>query len=266
MIHPAIEIQTAGRWGGRLTSRDLPTEDHTLERLSQTERKELAEHWLERSASERRVGTSFSVIRDTLIEVQARGELVELATRAIDDESRHAEIARLVASVFFGEELPDPPLLPFSAPEHPGASRRLTCHLWIVGQCSLNETFACAVLEASLAHSKGPLAKAALRELLSDEIDHARIGWAHLAGLDAAERGAIQPRLLALTRANLKMWRDTPRRYPSSPALEEQGALSKELIESAVLAAIRELVAPGFAALGFDTSPITRWLDSGAST
>lgn len=266
MMHATMEIQTTGRWGGRLTSRDLPTEDHTLQHLSLSERQELARHWLERSASERRVGTSFTVIRDTLIEVQARDELVELASRAIDDEARHAEIARVVASRFWGEELPAPPLLPFSAPEHRGASRRLTCHLWVVGQCSLNETFASAVLEASLAHTTAGLAKAALRELLSDEIDHARIGWAHLAGLDAAQRGAIQPRLLSLTRANVKMWRDTPRLYPSSPALVEQGALSRELIEGALLAAVRELVAPGFAALGFDVSPIVRWLDSGAPT
>ena len=52
----------------------------------------------------------------------------------------------------------------------------------------MNETTAGVFLEVCLAHAEGALAKAALSELLSDEIDHGRIGWAHLAAVDAATR------------------------------------------------------------------------------
>lgn len=261
-----MQPSTVGRWGGRLTAHELPERDESLDLLSPAHRRELAEHWLERAASERRVADSFKVIRDTLKEAGADAALIALAARAVDDEYRHAEIARRVASRFAGEELPAPARLPFSAPEHRGASPELKRVLWVVGQCCLNETFASAVLEASLQVSKGALARAALRELLSDEIDHARIGWAFLAGRSAEERAQVAARMVSLTRANVAMWRDTPRAYPSDGELLAQGALSRELIESAVLAAVRDLVIPGFSQLGMPTRALERWLAAGAST
>lgn len=246
----------AGRWNGRLTGRPLPLDDEALDALSPAVREELAQHWLERAASERRVGTSFTVIRDTLVEAAAHPELISLAERAIDDEMRHEEISRVVASRFHGTELPLPPALPFAAPEHPGASPALKRHLWVIGQCSLNETFASAVLEASMDVTTGTLAKAALRELLADEVDHARIGWAHLASLDVETKQQLQPRLASMVKANMKMWRETPRSYPSDDALLAHGALSAALIEQAIQIALEDLIIPGLQTLGFEVSAL----------
>lgn len=255
-----------GRWGGRLTSRELPWSDPSVDALAPNDRAELAEHWLQRAAFERRVGDAFEVIHGILVEERAEDALVRLAERAVDDEVRHAEIARRVASRFAGRDLPAPERLPLTVPQHRGASPSLRRTLHVFGQCALNETFASAVLEASLDAAEGPLAKAALRELLTDEIDHARIGWAHLATLSGAERAELQPWLLQLVRANLKMWRDADRPYPTGASLEAQGAMSRALLEGAVLDGIEHVVIPGLEHVGLQTSEIAGWLAIGAPT
>ena len=116
---------------------------------------------------------------------------------------------RVVASRFAGRELAEPARLILDVPKHEGASPALRQSLHVFGQCALNETTASAFLETCLAESKVPLAHVALRELLSDEIDHARIGWAHLASLDAPSRAAVTPWLMPMMAANLSMWRDS---------------------------------------------------------
>jgi len=128
--------------------------------------------------------------------------------------------------------------------------------LHIVGHCALNETLASSVLEVALEVTTGTLARAALRELLSDEIDHARIGWGHLGTLTQAERAELSPWLPRLVRANLRMWRDASRLDPGDRALYAHGALSRELVERGLRAALRDLIVPGFEQLGLVTAEL----------
>jgi hypothetical protein len=266
MESATIEYTEQGRWNGRLTNRPLPAHDREIDRLLEQQREELAQIWLGRAASERRVADAFIVIRDALEDMEGKTGLSVLAARAVDDEYRHAELSRRVASHFAGRDLATPPRLALIVPEHPGASPRLLHTLHILGHCAMNETFASAFLEASLLHAKGMLARAALRALLSDEIDHARLGWAHLAGLSADERGELAPWLPGLVRANLKMWRDTARPYPTDPALHAHGAPPAFAVEHALLDAVRLLIIPGLDHFGLPTEPICDWLEQGAPT
>jgi hypothetical protein len=256
----------AGRWGGRLTRRPLPEDDAEIDALSDEQREQLVTVWLGRAASERRVADAFEVVRDALIRVGAPGEVSALATRAIDDEFRHEELSRRVASCFAGSELEPPPRLALTVPEHPGAAPELLPTLHIVGHCAMNETFASAFLEATLATTTAPLARAAVQELLADEIDHARIGWSHLARLDPAQRAVIGPWLLPMVRANLRMWRTTPRPYPVDGALHRHGAPSALVVEAALIGAITDVIAPGLEHFQLPTEPIHAWLASGAPT
>jgi hypothetical protein len=260
-----MSIRVNGRHGGRLTARPLPEVDASLDALTAHERDELARHWLARAASERRVADAFEVIRDVLREAGAGAELVELADRAVDDEMRHTEIARLVASRIAGRELAAPSPLPLVVPAHREASPELRRALHVVGHCAFNETFASAVLEAALAATTGTLAAAALRELLSDEIDHARIGWGYLATTDRPTRAAIARWLPRLARENLREWRAADRAYPTDPRLTAQGALSRDLLEGALLAALRGLILPGLRHLGLATDELERWVELGAT-
>lgn len=226
----------------------------------------MAEIWLGRAANERRVSDSFAFIADALRALNANAALIELAVRAVDDELRHAEICRLVASRFHGSELEPPARLALTVPAHATASPDLRHTLHVVGQSCFNETIASAVLEASIAGARGALVSAALRELLSDEVDHARLGWAHLAATREELRAKVEKWIAALARGNLTMWRDTPRRYATTVAMTEQGALTAQETEETLLAAIRDLVIPGFDKLGMSTTEVRAWLDRGAPT
>lgn len=239
-----------GRWGGRLTRRPLPENDAEIERLSAAHRTVLAELWLARAASERRVADAFTVVASDLASLAAPAELTVLARRAVDDEHRHAELARLVASRYAGRELEPPARLPLVVPEHPGASPRLAWTLHVIGHAAMNETFASAYLEASLALARAPLARAAIQALLSDEIDHARIGWAHVASLRDAERREVAPFIPSLLASNLAMWRAIPRPSLDGDELSRHGMLSGDGVERALTTAVRELILPGLARLG----------------
>lgn len=259
-------IRADGRWGGRLTSRPLPDLDPTLEELTDEERQEVVEVWQARAASELRVATSFEVIATDLQTVRADPVLVELARRGVDDEHRHHQLCLEVARRFKGADVELPSPLPHAIPRHPGAPERLLPSLHILGHCVMNETFASSFLEAASQTATGAVTRAALRELLSDEIDHARIGWGYLASAPRRLREELQPWLLEVAQANLRMWRHSPRAYPTNPRITAQGAPSRGVVEESLLAGLRDLIVPGLAHLAFETEHLQVWLDKGAPT
>lgn len=260
-----VSLRPEGRWSGSVTSRPLPA-DETIADLSPLQRCTLADVWLGRAASERRVADSFVVVRDALASLGAAEELVALATRAIDDEMRHAELSREVASRYAREALAHPPRLALAIPVHAGASDRLRHVLHVVGQCAFNETIASTFLEAALVEATAPLARAALRELLSDEIDHARIGWALLGSIEPALLHEVEAWLPAMAIANLRMWRETNRTYGRDAELAMHGAPRVESVENALIVAFRDLILPGFEHLGLATEAMRTWLEAGAPT
>lgn len=264
----AVREHTAdGRWGGRLTQKPLPDHDPSIDALPPEARKRLAGIWLSRAAMERRVADSFTVISRALKRRSAPETLIALAERAIDDEHRHAELSRVVASRFAGRELPSPARLELTVPAHQGTSAQLRDTLHIVGQCILNETTATAFLETCLSHATGTLARHALRELLSDEVDHGRIGWAHLASTSADTRRRVGPWLLPMAYLNLRVWREESPIEPEHPReLGAHGAPPGEVIHDALLDALTTLIVPGLRELDVPTAALERWIAQGAFT
>ena len=253
-----------GRWGGELTSRPLPLGDPSIETLSDDVREDLVTIWIGRAASERRVADAFEVIRDALVALEAPSEIVKLATRGVDDEYRHTEISQQVASAYAGKRLDPPPRLPLVVPSFEGASEELRHVLHVFGHCAVNETTASAFLETCLHLSKGELARAVCRELLSDEIDHARIGWGFLESLRPQLREQMVPWLLPIVRANLRVWRETRRAQLDDELLAGHGAPPPHVIDEALIGAVADLIVPGLDRLGMPTEPITRWLAEAA--
>jgi hypothetical protein len=267
MNAPAPAHARAGRWGGRLTQKPLPEDDPSIAELSPRARGKLARIWLSRAAMERRVADSFTVVSGALARRGAAPELIRLAERSIDDEHRHTEISRVVASRFQGHDLPLPPRLELEVPAHKGASAELRDTLHIVGQCVLNETTATAFLETCVAHAQGALARRALKEILSDEVDHGRIGWAYLASTDLATRRHVGRWLLPMAFLNLRLWRDESPSDPEHlPELAAHGAPPAALIHAALVDALETLILPGLRSLAVPTGPVEAWLADGAQT
>lgn len=244
-----------------LTRRPLPEADASIAALTAEERATAAAIWHGRAESELRASGAFLHLAGVLEQAGAAAELVALAWRAVDDEQRHAAICARVAAAFAGRGEPAPlRRLPVSVPRHDGASPALRRVLHVIGMCALNETTGSAFLEVCRAGARGPLARAALHELLADEIDHARLGWALLAAVDGATRDAVAAWLPRLLDANLRAWRRRPRRT-ITPALVAQGCPAWETVDAAVVAAIHDLLLPGFDHAGIDTRAAAAWLE-----
>src|SRR5436190_11740280 len=128
--------------------------------------------------------------------------------------------------------------------------------------CSINETMACSFLELCLAKATEKSVRTGLREVLEDEIRHARIGWAYLGGGDitSEDRRLVGQWLRPLLETQWVKWREQIGTLPEID-LAEHGCPSGPAIAAASLASIRDLVLPGFESAGVDTSEAHGWLE-----
>src|SRR4051812_3848203 len=120
-------------------------------------------------------------------------DFIALARRAVTDEERHGEICRRVASAYAGtDSIPDvsPPA---SFALRSQTDPELAVTLYIIESCCLSESIGAVTIESTLAATTTPLATTALRELLTDEVVHARMGWAYLGapGMGGKHRAAL---------------------------------------------------------------------------
>ncbi len=249
---------------GRLTRRPLPTSDPSIDALTPPERRVLTQLWVARINSEHTAVGAFDYVAATLAELGAPRTLIELARRSVDDEQRHEEIARRMTRVYGGEGHAMPALEPFRARLHPGASPELVATLHITSIGCLTETTGSALLEHSLEITTAPLARAAVREILTDEVDHARIGWAWLARCGRELRDGVTQWLPTLIENHLATW--LPRRaYRPSAAVIAQGFPSSQQVREVVLGTLEQVILPGLEAQAMETAEARRTIHGLAS-
>lgn len=253
-----------GRWGGALTKRPLPDASDELDALSLERRTTLAKIWFTQAATEARVANSFKIVHGSLVALRADSGLITTAERAIDDEHRHTGLCMEMAKRYANrDDLPPVPELPFAHPTHPEAQSEAERHLlYVMGQCVFNETFACAYLSLARDAAESPLARAALSELLSDEIDHARIGWAYLETAPKALKEKLPQWIHALAVANLGVWRALE--LNTDADLAYFGVPAAEAIEHALVSALTEVIVPGFGRSGVGSKALDGWVRAGA--
>ncbi len=248
-----------------MTSRPLPDAADELAGLDPALRGELSKIWWAQSATELRVATSFAVVHRALSDLGAEPALTALAARAVDDEHRHAALCLDMAQRLHGARWRRPPRCPRSEPQHPEAldedERRA---LFVIGQCALNETFANGYLTAAYRDTTSPLARAAINELLRDEIDHSRLGWAFLSTLPASRRARISDWLVPLTLTNLREWQRSAATH--THAFERHGVPRAEAVREALAEVVRDVLLPGFEHVGLDTRALARWVRAGMPT
>lgn len=208
----------------------------------------MAEVWAGRCSSESGAASAFDHVAESLQVMRAPEPVVNLARRAVTDERRHIEICRRVASAYRGERFPSPRERRVRPPMYDVDDPGLQALLRVTGQCCLNETTACAYARCSFAGARAPLVRAALREILADEIDHARTGWAALATAPAELREGLGRLLPNLIEHHLSGWFGSL--FEFSPVLVAHGMPSRQDAEEAVIETLEETILPGFEALG----------------
>lgn len=128
----------------------------------------------------------------------------------------------------------------------------LECSLLLLGTCAINESLACEWLRASWATASDRAAAELHRAFLADEIDHARIGWAHLGStvVTPTMRELLRTRWVEpMLASNLAAWRKPDKHLPVEgiPAL---GHLSHANTQAVVDTALATVIRPGLAHVG----------------
>jgi len=222
----------------------------------------VAESWNHRSKQEHLAVGAFCQLARELAEEGCEPVVLSLLTRAANDEVRHAEICARMWSALRGERFAlarfrGTPVLPTYA-EHPPATRAL---LHVIETCCLSETFTSIAFTEMLARTTHPAARAVVQSLLGDEIDHGRVGWAYVAEraktLDGVSE-ALPEMFVRAVGAAMKPADLNP--ADDDPALERFGYLAPRTIADICRRAVHEVVVPGFAHFGVDTSDALRAL------
>jgi hypothetical protein len=230
----------------------------SIDGLEPAARRVVAEIWLGRAQSELRVGARFELLRASWR--SAPPELEASLAHAAEDERRHSELCAAVAARYAGDPMnmteaePDP-LVRFGATDE-----QLSLLLHLVLLSCINESTSTLYLRAAMKASRHPLARAALRELLADDVEHARIGWAHLASASITlnERAHVARALPTLLDVSRALWTDVPER--PEPWFTEHGCAGRDVASAAFDAAVRTIVLPGMAHVGVGTEPAAAWL------
>jgi len=205
--------------------------------------RELGRRWANRAQSELTSGVVFANISLALLTQGVTPEIAFLAARAHSDEVRHAEICRRVAMRYLGTEVPFPKPHAVGKPAATPSQARLAATLHVVQNCCFNESIAMVFLRTCLDQAEHELVRLALRELMREEVDHSRLGWARLSSADVTEADRARvaravPGFIADMRA---VWVDVA----AVDVPRGHGVLGRAELERVVEEALSDLILPG---------------------
>jgi hypothetical protein len=239
----------------------LPPDDDVIAALDRPTRERIGAEWLRRAEVELTAAAFTARIVHGLLSDGAIPDVLALAAQAVADEVRHAGICHEVAERYLGSHAPLPRARPTEDPAFGDCPPPLSRLLALVMHSCVNETLATVCLREGLLLCVAPTAKAATQQLLRDDLNHARMGWAHLASphVDAAARHHVARALPTLLRFGYEGWMSEPRAPFDDPA---HGVLGHPRFPSLMKSALVDLVLPGFDHVGIDTAAGRAWLAS----
>lgn len=218
--------------------------------------------WRYRERIEREAAALFAGLAADLAAAGLPG-LAARARIAADDEARHAVRCRAIVDACRPDLPPLPPravvVAPRGAGDAPraGAARRALYTSVAMG--CVTETLSCALLLAMRDAARFGPSRAAIVEIVKDEIEHSRLGWAHLTA--AAATGDVTwlaPHVAAMRADALRHdVAELPTTEAAGPAdagdaadLSAFGILPRARVTIVVEATWRDVIVPGLARHG----------------
>jgi len=234
---------------------ELPARDAEIERLTDAERNAIASHWLDRASAELSVAVSFELLRPRLKDVGAAEVVLALIDKAIDDEARHGHLCARVAASYLGRlgradvTLPTP--RDGTLPVFGTNDERMETALITIGMCCINESIACEWIRSCWQAASSQTAILANKVHLKDEIDHARLGWAHVASpaFTPKLKRDLEPWIPKLVAVNVAQWK-TPDPHLPAEGIPAHGHLSRAANDAVIEAALADVVHPGLVHVG----------------
>jgi hypothetical protein len=236
----------------------LPADDAPLEALDTQVRERIGREWLRRAEVELSAATLSAQIARGLLLDGSVDAVLDLAVQAVSDEIRHARICHAVAERYLDRPLCAPRSRPIDEPAFGDCPPPLSRLLGLVLHSCINETFATVCLREGMRLATGVTARAATKQLLRDDLNHARIGWAHLASshVDVDAKREIGQALPTLLRLGRDGWLHELRADFDDP---NHAVLGQSRFPALMKTALTELVLPGFDLVGVDTHAARQW-------
>jgi hypothetical protein len=209
--------------------------------------------WRYRERVEYEAAALFAALGDEL-DAARLPSLAARARTAADDERRHALRCRAIVDACDPALAPLPPRAISVAPPVPEPDPARRALYASVAMGCVTETLSCALLVAMRDDAEFGPTRAAVDEIVKDEIDHSRLGWAHLA--TAVARGDdvtwLAPHIAAMRAAALT---HETEEVPSSGDLSSYGILPRARVTIIVEATWRDVIVPGFTHHGIRPDP-----------
>jgi hypothetical protein len=225
-------------------------------RLAADDREIVGATWRERMKQEHLAVGAFALLAQELAEVGCGEVELFLVARAASDEVRHAEICRRLAVALLGEaQVPRRFRGLPRIPRHEHADPHTRALLHVVEMCCLSETLTGIYLTEMLARATEPVARAAVKSLLADEIDHGRVGWAYLASRSRQRttEGLAEALPAMLDRTFDAVLSRARRVAPKDDTAREAfGYLSAQAAGAIYREALEQVILPGFETLNVD--------------
>src|SRR5581483_1181499 len=221
-------------------------------------REKLAGIWTSRAVAEHESTIRFGAYARRMETFGVAPELIEGTREAAEDERRHKEICLDVARRFGASE---PAFEAFEFWRRPDGREVLLSNM--VATCCLMETLNAPFLALSLSVADDSAMRTAFRELLKDEVKHAKLGWAYL--LWARQQGEGAPLADQLP----KMFVDVSMPSFFSASLEPDpretelahfGELSMAQRRQLFFDTVNDVIFPGLESNGIPTGPARAWI------
>lgn len=242
----------------------IPWEQCKPDELDEAERARVTRTWMKRAEAEHLAVSTFAILSIDLTAAGAPADVLSLCHRAAIDEVRHAELCIRMVEIYSGErQLPPSGMsnLP-DAPERPKLEQAVANTLLV--SC-VAETYATTALNANIQQTTDPCALEVLRTIYSDEIMHARLGWSYLRyGLERDRDATIAAanEMIPVAIRGVARVVETPRpTHAISDALRGHGIMTPQEDRELFSQTIRDVLAPGFEALGLDVGDIVEEYD-----
>ncbi len=229
--------------------------------LTEAERREIGAMWAFRAAGEHETAAHYENLARRLRAHGAAPETVARVAAAARDELRHRDRCAAMA----GRAGTSPPpvsqaRLRCIAPHDLGEPARL-CYEMIAFYC-VTESINATLLLRSWSRARDAATRTTLHALLTDEVQHSRIGWGDLAA-EGAFKEEIAPRVPLMLAAAVHEEPFLAEPAPmESPALVAHGLLSQRERRRVFLEAMHDVVLPGLEHCRVETTAARRWLDA----
>jgi hypothetical protein len=219
--------------------------------------------WRFRAGVELEAAARFRGIARRLAALDADPEVVALARRACDDEIRHHHLCAELAQSFGARDIPcavgDVPPVTMGR-----ACPRQQLLAEVVAMSCVTESLSTALLIEMRRAATESHVRQVVHEVLRDEVDHARLGWTHLAaesarGTPVAWLGARLPDMLAAT-VHEEIFAETSAQTPAARALEGLGGLCRRTRCDLFVGTMEGVVFRGLERFGVRTDAGRHWL------